>query len=84
MEKVCYVQSVNSLQNYLRDVFVQNKIYEPTITDKRIITAKHQILSKKAYGLNLKSITFREISEFMLGYEILESYSNICKNFEET
>ena len=72
MEKVCYFQSVNSLQNYLRDVFVQNKIYEPTITDERIITAKHQILSKKAYGLNLKSITFREIPEFMLGYEILE------------
>ena len=41
MEKVCYVQSVNSLQNYLRDAFVQNKIYEPAITDKRIITAKH-------------------------------------------
>ena len=41
MEKVCYFQSVNSLQNYFRDVFVQNKIYEPTITDKRIITAKH-------------------------------------------
>ena len=73
MEKVYYVQSVNSLQNYLRDVFVETEIYEPTVTDKIIIPAKHYMLSKKAFQIlyeAVKPITFCEIPEVTLSFAL--------------